>query len=313
MTEQQFRVSKTGAGMRIDRWLGTKISEFSRSKIKALINKGYITCDNEPVKEHKKTIAGQMVQVYLPVSETCEVKPEPVALNIIYEDKHLVAVNKPAGLVVHPAAGNYSGTLVNGLIFAFPEMKKAGNRERPGIVHRLDKFTSGVIVAAKTDAAYHNLVTQFKNRTIHKTYLALVHGIPSPVSGVIETEIGRHPTRRKKMSVSPKKGKKAVTDYAVLETFDKVSLIRAEPRTGRTHQIRVHLAYIGNPVIGDKVYGRKTANSLNSKIARQMLHALNLKLIHPVTGEPLNFTAPVPEDMNRLLMHFKGSKADTTL
>ncbi len=235
----------------------------------------------------------------LPAPTSTEVQPEDIPLDILHEDAHIIAINKPAGLVVHPAPGNENGTLVNALLHHCDDLAGIGGEIRPGIVHRLDKDTSGVIIVAKTDPALTELSRQFKARETKKEYQAITHGIPSQPSGRIETTIGRHPIHRKKMAAEVRTGRHAVSNYEITEAFERAALLRIRIETGRTHQIRVHMAHIKHPIIGDKLYGRTHANAI--KADRQMLHAAKLTVVHPSTGEPIHFSAPVPLDMLTLL------------
>jgi len=241
------------------------------------------------------------VALVIPPPVVTALIPEAIPLDIIYEDADLLVINKPAGLVVHPAAGHSSGTLVNALLHHCGSLAAIGGEQRPGIVHRLDRDTSGIMVVAKSDRALTGLMNQFKQRTIHKNYVALVWGHPLPARGTIETLIGRHRTDRKKMSAQPKTGRAAVTHYELSERFGDVALVRIRLETGRTHQIRVHMAHRGFPVVGDAQYGGRSNRSLPMPVGRQMLHAETLAFMHPVTGKPLTFTAPWPADLKALV------------
>jgi 23S rRNA pseudouridine1911/1915/1917 synthase len=242
------------------------------------------------------------VGVDIPPPVTPELLPEAIPLDILHEDADIIVVNKPAGLVVHPAAGHASGTLVNALLAHCPDLTGIGGEKRPGIVHRLDRDTTGVMVAAKNEVALRALVNQFRHRQVTKEYLALVWGHLAPPSGRAETLIGRSSRDRKKMSATPSSGRPAVTVYRTLEVFAGTSLLSVAIETGRTHQIRVHMAYLGHPVVGDAPYGRQRRDVLPVPVpARQMLHAFRLGLKHPRTGKDLTFEAPMPEDMRLLL------------
>ena len=251
-----------------------------------------------------KVKLGESVTLDLPERKVHDVLPEPIPLSVIYEDPHIIVLNKPPGLVVHPAPGNYTGTLVNALLYHYGSLPSLGagaeedERERAGIVHRLDKDTSGVMVVARTHEALRSLSAQFKNRVVKKRYLALVAGVIKKGSGTIEVGLGRHVKERKKISVHTHKAREAVTGFIVKERFKNATLVEVEIKTGRTHQIRVHMAHIGHPVLGDRVYGGAKAAKLDDiVIPRQMLHAESLSLLHPETRHPMTFTAPPPGDM----------------
>ena len=298
-------VAEGQEGPRLDIWLARQLPEISRSRIKQLIRAGLITINTRASKESHRIKSGERIEVNIPPPRPAELMAEKIPLNIIFEDDALIVIDKPAGLVVHPAPGHHSGTLVNAVLHHCPDLSGIGDELRPGIVHRLDKDTSGVIVVAKTEKAMKLLANQFKQREIHKEYLAIVQGILSPSSGVIKTMIGRHATDRKKMTAAPRKGRPAITRYATLETFGNFSLVRLCPETGRTHQLRVHLAYARHPVIGDMQYGRRLTRDLPREVSRQMLHAHKIHFRHPVTGRDMEFSAPLPGDMERLLNYLR--------
>ena len=295
-------VPSNEAGTRLDIWLTRQANtSLSRARIQALIHDGHVTVNGQMVKEHYKTRAGDIVKLVIPPPVATTLIPEAIPLDILYEDADLLVINKSAGLVVHPAAGHSSGTLVNALLHHCGSLAAIGGEQRPGIVHRLDRDTSGIMVVAKSDHALAGLMNQFKQRTIQKNYIALVWGHPSPEQGTIETLIGRHRTDRKKMSAQPKTGRAAVTHYELSERLGDISLLRIRLETGRTHQIRVHMAHRGHPVVGDAQYGARSIRSLPASIGRQMLHAETLAFVHPVTGKPLTFTAPWPADFEALV------------
>jgi len=294
-------VPPEAAGLRFDVWLSRLHPELSRSRIQTLIRSGHATLNNRTVKPHAKLTAGATVTLEIPPAEPVSLRPEPLPLDVRYEDADLLVVNKPAGLVVHPAAGHASGTLVNALLAHCPDLAGIGGELRPGLVHRLDRDTSGLLVVAKNQTAMRQLVVQFKQRTVTKEYLALVWGTPVPRTGRIETMIGRNPRNRKKMCTRPAAGRVAVTHYETVEQFAGTALLRVRIETGRTHQIRVHLAHLGHPVVGDKQYGRTRGRRLPLPAPRQMLHAARLAFRHPRTDMELCFTAPLPEDMAGLL------------
>ncbi len=293
----KFTVDAVGRGKRLDVWLHEKLPDLSRSRIKSLIKSGDITVEGTKITPHTHIVPDMQVSVNIPTAEQTELVPENIPLDILFEDEDIVVINKSAGMVVHPAPGHSSGTLVNALLFHCNDLHGIGGELRPGIVHRLDKDTSGVIVVAKNEAAMENLSAQFKNREVHKEYLAIVHGVPEPASGTIETLIGRSRHDRKKMSVSSPVGRKAVSHYKVLKSLEDSALVRVHIETGRTHQIRVHMAHIGHPVIGDKVYcSAKRAAQCTVKAERQMLHSAYIKFKHPVTGKFMEVEAPLPQD-----------------
>ena len=245
------------------------------------------------------------MELAVPPAAPSELRPEAIPLEIVLEDADLLVVNKPAGLTVHPAPGHPSGTLVNALLSAVPDLAGIGGTVRPGIVHRLDKDTSGLLVVAKSDEAHRALAAQFKAHTAQRTYLAVVRGRMPRDEGTITAALGRHPAHRKRFAVVPR-GRAAVTHYAVLERFRAATLVACRLETGRTHQIRVHLAHSGHPLVGDPVYGRARA----PEIARQALHAARLEFMHPRTGRRVTCTAPLPEDMARLLARLRGEAGD---
>lgn len=301
-----FIVSGNEAGIRLDIWLTHRVitcqaPALSRARIQALIHDGHVTVNGRTVKEHHQIRPGDIVKLVIPPPVATALVPEAIPLDILYEDADLLVINKPAGLVVHPAAGHSSGTLVNALLHHCGSLAAIGGKQRPGIVHRLDRDTSGIMVVAKSDRALAGLMNQFKQRTIQKNYVALVCGHPSPARGTIETLIGRHRVDRKKMSAQPKTGRPAVTHYELMERFGNVSLLRIRLETGRTHQIRVHMAHCGHPVVGDAQYGGRSVQSLPMPVGRQMLHAETLAFMHPITGKPLTFTAPWPADLKALV------------
>ncbi|MEW6261938.1 MAG: RluA family pseudouridine synthase [Thermodesulfobacteriota bacterium] len=303
-----FVVTEAEQDRRLDLFLAGRAADLSRARIQVLIQQGLILVDGQAVKASRRLKSGQTVRLIVPAPVTSQLIPEPeVDFDLLYQDADLVVIDKPAGLVVHPATGHRTGTLVHGLLAACPDLKGVGGELRPGLVHRLDKDTSGVMVVAKSEPALKGLVADFKSRGVQKNYLALCLGRPRLDRGQIDAPIGRHPLRRQEMSVRSRRGREALTKYEVLRQYEVgVSLLRLELLTGRTHQIRVHLASIGHPVLGDKVYGRGLAG-LNRALAwrglvkRQMLHAQRLGFDHPITRIRLEFTAPLPGDMNEVI------------
>ena len=294
-------------GIRLDAWIAAQEPALSRARWQTLISEGDVTVNEVVVKRNYKLTEGDTVAWTIPEPKSVETLPEDIPLEILFEDAHIIVVNKPAGLVVHPAAGNEDGTLVNALLFHCSDLQGIGGEVRPGIVHRLDKDTSGTIVVAKTQAALNEISRQFKDRETEKEYAAIVAGVPEPPYGRVETLIGRHRVDRKRMSVDVRDGRDAITNYEVEEAFLLASRLRVKIETGRTHQIRVHMQHIKHPVIGDKVYGRTRKGCLTA--GRQMLHAEKLTITHPDTQERMTFTAPLPADMNTLLEELREAEA----
>lgn len=292
-----FTVQPDDSG-RLDLWLVAQMPGVSRSRLHSLIKDGSVSIDGSPVRSSSRVAPGQVVEVRLPPPAPTAPSPEEIPLEIMHEDNDLIVLVKPAGMVVHPAPGHTAGTLVNALLHHCDSLEGVGAVERPGIVHRLDRDTSGVMVVAKNHPAMEGLVRLFKCGEVLKEYLALVHGRAQPLSGVVENLIGRHPVDRKRMAVVRRNGKLAITRYRVEKLLGYgVSLVRCEIQTGRTHQIRVHMHSLGCPIVGDSVYGRKHLDKrLPQKPARHMLHAVKLAFKHPVSLAPLNFYAPVPDD-----------------
>lgn len=299
-------------GLRTDVWLHRRLPDVSRSKIQQWIRQGLVRSFGRPLKAHHKVRAGLGVELNLPLpeSEIASVQPEPIPLEVLYEDDHLLVVNKPAGLVVHPAAGHWSGTLVNALLFHRSVTPEPEAPLRPGIVHRLDKDTSGVLVIAGSPRAVISLRRQFQEGKVEKRYRALVYGIPTMAAGRIEAAIGRHPRDRKRMTVRREGGRMARTRYVVVERLGGFSLLEVFLETGRTHQIRVHMAYLGHPVLGDRQYAPRRPHRVGDRLVpRQMLHAESLTLEHPATGQRMRFHAPLPEDFRNLLEFLRADTA----
>ena len=304
MRRLEFFVDSNLKALRLDVFLSENQDEFSRSRLKKLIEQGHALVNNSPAQPKQKLKLGDKIILYISKPSGSKVEAEPIPLKIIYEDESMLAVNKPAGMVVHPAPGHKRGTLVNALLNYCSDLSGIGGVERPGIVHRLDKDTSGVVLVAKNEIAHRILANQFRTRKIRKTYLALVRGVVATASGIIETPIGRHKTNRKKMTANSDQGRQAETFYEVLETLGHFSYLRLFPKTGRTHQIRVHLASIHHPVLGDKLYGGIIAEPY-LQIPRQALHAHRLEIIHPISEKPSVFEAPVPPDINNYLTTYR--------
>jgi len=296
---------------RLDVYLTGELENISRTFVQKLIKDKQVMINGIYPSVHARIKLGDRIEVVIPPPKKLEVKAQKIPFDILYEDKSIIVVDKPAGMVVHPAAGNYDGTLVNALLFHCHDLAGIGGSLRPGIVHRLDKDTSGVMVVAKTDAAQAELSQQFLEHEVEKKYLALVFGQCKTPYGRINMPVGRSTSDRKKMRVSGQHGRAAISFFKVIEEFKDFSLLEVMPKTGRTHQIRVHLAYIGHPVAGDKEYG-PSAKKYNIDIKRQMLHAHSLKFIHPQKKKVVEFTAPVPADMKKILEQLrKEIKIDT--
>lgn len=288
--------------MRLDSFLAAELPQFSRSRVQQLIRDGHVMRNELKPRPRDPVRSGDRIRLEEPPPTQVDAQPEQIALDVLYEDEDLIVINKPAGLVVHPGAGNQQHTLVNALLAHCTSLSGIGGKERPGIVHRLDKETSGCIVVAKNDAAHRALAAQFASRTAEKVYLALVRGIPRNRSGAIEAPIARHKISRQKMAVAESGGRAARTEYRVLKTGERISLVECTLHSGRTHQIRVHMQHIGHPVLGDKLYGA----SGRSDVGRQMLHAWKLGFIHPRSKERVQFEAPIPQDFAALLSDFRA-------
>lgn len=301
-----LRVSPYSDSRRIDQYL-TNLLPLSRTAVQKLLKSSLITVNNEVVKANYKTRPDDEIRIEIPGPEPLPLEPEDISLDIVYEDEHLLVVNKPSGMVVHPAPGHYSGTLVHALLHHCRDLKGIGGRERPGIVHRLDKDTSGVLVVAKSDPVHRHLSKQFKDRTVSKIYIALVQGVMKKNRGEIDLPIGRDTKDRKKFSSRTIKPKHAKTLYRVIKRFKNASLLELRPETGRTHQLRVHLAHLNHPVAGDSFYGGRGYSKLgNIMIDRLMLHAMRLGFTHPVTGKYMEFEPPLPDNMKIILERFSG-------
>ena len=323
-TPSDFVVKARMTGKRIDAYLASRYPDFSRSVIQKVIDARAVLINGAPTKASYKVREGDAIRVWLPDLGDGSHVPEDIPLEILYEDASFTVVNKPPGLVTHPAKGNWTGTMVNALQFHFDALSSVGGEHRPGIVHRLDRDTSGLLIVAKEDKAHKDLARQFENRTIQKEYLALVFGEPSRDSDFIERPIGTHPAHREKMAIRNVEdgGREAATFYEVLERFDGFALVRCRPKTGRTHQIRVHLTHIGHPILADKMYAGRGATFTLGEIAglehpeagrilldRQALHAHALNFNHPVTGAPISFAAPLPADMAATLAALRAHRS----
>lgn len=308
-----YKVEANDPHHRLDVFLSQKDKNLSRSQIQRLIAEGKVEVKGKRVKAGMRLKENDLVTIIIPPPQKMEVLPEDLPLKILYEDAHLLVIDKPAGMVVHPGAGNFSGTLVNALLHYCPDLGGIGGVLRPGIVHRLDKGTSGVLVVAKDEITHRGLAEQFKVHTVERKYIGVVYGQISP-EGKIKTLIGRHPTDRKKMSTRAKKGKEARTSWRLIKHYRHFSLVEFQLETGRTHQIRVHLASLGHPILGDPLYGgKKWLSSLEPyilreellKLKRQALHAFHLGIIHPVTKEKLVLTSPLPADLQEAIANLE--------
>ena len=299
MSGEQAQFPMDTAGERLDKFLARQLPELTRSHIQKLIERGDVLVGGKAQKAGYKAKGGEEVAVTLPAPVQAAILPEDIPLDVLYEDADIIVVNKARGMVVHPAAGVTTGTLVNALLAHCDDLSGINGEIRPGIVHRLDKDTSGVMVCAKNDHAHVALAEQIKEKTARRTYVAIVHGNIAEESGTIKGAIGRHPTERKQMAIVPD-GKPAVTHFRVLERFGAFTLVECRLETGRTHQIRVHMTSIGHPLVGDPKYGKRK-HPFAAIIHGQALHSRSLDLVHPATGEPMHFEAPLPRDMAAIL------------
>ncbi len=317
MDQVELVVSSDHGGVRLDVFLAQQLPVYSRVKLRRAITAGGVTVDGERAKPAYKLCEGQRVSIRLPELPDEGPQPEDIPLDILYEDEVLAAINKPPGMVVHPAKGHWSGTLVAGLAFHFQSLSTAGGPTRPGIVHRLDRDTSGVIVVAKADAAHMALAEQFEARSVEKEYFSIVTPAPDRDRDLIEQPIGIHPYQREKMAIRPghHTSRTAKTFYEVVERFDGFAALKILPHTGRTHQIRLHLAHVGCPVLCDRLYGgrseitrgeiRRAVGDSDVLIDRQALHARRLKVKHPDTNQPIEFSAPLPSDIQGVLAELR--------
>lgn len=296
--KQQFQAEAPDAGLRIDKYLSDQCA-ISRSYIQKLLKAEAVLVAGKPVKSNYKVNVGDKIELEIPDAVEPEIEPENLSLDILYEDSDIIIINKPKNMVVHPAAGHYSGTLVNGLMYhCKEELSGINGVMRPGIVHRIDMDTTGVLIVCKNDRSHNSIAAQLKEHSITRKYYAIVHGVLKEDQGTVDAPIGRHPVDRKKMSVNERNGREAVTHYKALERFHKYTYVECQLETGRTHQIRVHMAGIGHPLLGDCVYGPAKCPY---KLQGQTLHAGVLGIVHPGTGEYMEFTAPLPEYFEELL------------
>jgi 23S rRNA pseudouridine1911/1915/1917 synthase len=292
--EEIIVVTEEEAKLRLDKLLSLRFPSHSRSYFEYLIEEGCVLVSGKQIKKREKPKSGEEIEICFQLTPEISVEPQNIPLDILYEDEQIIAINKPAGMVVHPAPGHYSNTFVNALLFHCKQLEKEAEDERPGIVHRLDKETSGVLLAAKTRRAHQALISLFCNREIDKRYLAICLGNPGDVA--IDAPLGRHPVRRKEIAISAEGGKEARSECRVLQEKGKLTLVEVHPITGRTHQIRVHLKSVGTPILGDATYGVPSQNQ-KYEAKRQMLHAHRLNFIHPFTKKELAITAPIPHDL----------------
>lgn len=317
----EILVPQDKEGTRLDIFLSTQNLDLTRSRIQKLIEAGKILVNSSPTKASRKVKGGEKISVEIPPLQESKILPEDIPLDIIYEDEDLLVINKSAGMVVHPAAGNYSGTLVNALLYHSKNLSGIGGVFRPGIVHRLDKLTSGLLLVAKNDLAHLKLSQQLKDKTLYREYVAIICGNLPRKSGSIQAPIGRSLKDRKKMAVTKIKSREALTEFKVLKSFGLGDLLKLKLKTGRTHQIRVHLSYLGHPVLGDPEYGgrarwlsslsvnkRRMAHETLNLINRQALHAFKIGFIHPQTEKYLEFQAPLPLDISKVLDFLKSDE-----
>lgn len=309
-------VPPEAAGTRLDRVLATLPEVGTRARARRLLDDGCVSVDGVARKASHAVRGGERLEIVLPRPAPSTVEPEALPLTVLYEDEHLLAIDKPPGMVVHPAPGARSGTVVNAILHRLGAMPGVGAPERPGIVHRLDRDTSGVLLVARTARALERLARQFRERTLHKRYLALVHGRVTPATGTVDRPIGRHPVERKRMAVRRAGGRAAVTHWRVVEQLPGATLLELHPETGRTHQLRVHLAALGHPVVADAVYGRRAvagrgvpaaAAAALAACPRQALHAAAIRFAHPATGAPIVLESPLPNDLATVLAALRAA------
>lgn len=297
MEQDNFLITENEEIIRIDKFLADKFKAKSRTYFQSLLDNGCVLVNNSKVKKRFIPKIGDEIEIFFQAVKDITLKPQNIPLDILYEDDHILAVNKPANMVVHPACGNWSDTFVNAFLYHCQNLVCSDDKSRPGIIHRLDKDTTGVLLAAKTQKAHQSLISQFKERKIKKTYLAIT--INKPADQVINLPLSRHSVKRKEMTID-EKGKEAITLIKVLAYNEKLSLVLAIPQTGRTHQIRVHLKHINSPILGDMLYGNKNFND-HYKVYRQLLHAYILEFLHPITNEPMKIAAPMGDEFKKFI------------
>ncbi|MCL5935370.1 MAG: RluA family pseudouridine synthase [Firmicutes bacterium] len=298
-----FNVGEEDSGQRLDIFLAAESPDLSRSHIQKLVAEGMVEVSGLPARASYRVKRGDLVVLRIPPPVELVVEPEPIPLDIYFEDTDVVVVNKPRGMVVHPAEGNYTGTMVNALLFHCRDLSGINGLKRPGIVHRLDKDTSGLLMAAKNDFAHLELARQLSERKVERRYLALAHGVLKNDRGIVNAPISRHPRDRKRMAVTPGKGRPAITHYKVLGHYGSLTYLELKLETGRTHQIRVHMAYLGHPLVGDLKYGQ-AKNRFN--LEGQFLHAATLGFVHPRSGEKIAFEAPLPGELQGILENIRN-------
>jgi 23S rRNA pseudouridine1911/1915/1917 synthase len=309
MRRLALAVDVAAAGERLDRWLAARVPDLSRARLQTLIIAGRVRVGGAVRKPSYRVVGGEQVELEVPPLPPETLEPEGIALSVIHEDEHVLVLDKPAGLVVHPGAGHARGTLAAAVLAHAPGVAGVGGPRRPGVVHRLDKGTSGLLVVAKTPLAYESLTAQLAARTVRRVYLALAHGRLASAAGVIDRPVGRDPRDRTRMAVRPAgQGRRAVTEFRVLERFAAFTYLEARLQTGRTHQIRVHLASLGHPLAGDAVYGGRKRRLLPVPLEGVALHATALAFVHPATDKPLEFVSPVPARIGRLLSHLRHAR-----
>lgn len=308
MDQKIIQASAEHSGIRIDRFLSEQLPEHSRSYIQKLIKDGQVSIEGKAVKSNYKITGSEEIALLIPDQVIPDILPEDIPLDILYEDQDLIVINKPKGMVVHPAAGHYSGTLVNALMYhCKDDLSGINGVMRPGIVHRIDRNTTGSLLVCKNDFAHNAIAEQLKVHSITRRYRAIVHGNLKDDQGTVDAPIGRHPIDRKKMAIEPRNGRNAITHYRVLERFGNYTYIECQLETGRTHQIRVHMSSIHHPIVGDDVYG--PAKCPFSGLQGQTLHAQVLGFIHPRTGEYMEFSAPLPEYFENLLTKLRSTSS----
>lgn len=299
---QEWTVETDFAKERIDKYIADSMDDVSRSQVQIWIGDGHVTVNGNQVKSNYKLAAGDKIELVVPEVAAVEILPENIPLEVVYEDSSVIVVNKPRGLVVHPAPGHASGTLVNALMYHCHDLSGINGELRPGIVHRIDKDTSGLLMAAKNDKAHASLAAQLKDHSVNRRYIALVHGHVQHDQGTIDAPIGRDAHDRKMFTVTERNSKHAVTHFSVMERLGDYTLLELKLETGRTHQIRVHMKFIGHPLVGDPMYGRSKGVKMNG----QALHAATLGFVHPDSGETLEFNAPLPQDMEDVLASLRS-------